>query len=91
MQRNVVVFEAENGLDALRDLEFEICVCLAAFDGNADLSVAGINVTACVVKPVNDGRIDDKIGVAVGTFSLTDAQNSVEQLTRQCTEHRMIV
>ena len=49
MQRNVVVFEAENGLDALRDLEFEICVCLAAFDGNADLSVAGINVTACII------------------------------------------
>ena len=49
MQRNVVVFEAENGLDALRDLEFELCVCLAAFDGNADLSVAGINVTACII------------------------------------------
>ena len=49
MQRNVVVFEAENGLDALRDLEFEVCVSLAAFDGNADPSVAGINVTACII------------------------------------------
>lgn len=39
MKRNVVVFEAENGLDALRNLEFEVCVSLAAFDGNADLSV----------------------------------------------------
>ena len=49
MKRNVVVFEAENGLDALRNLEFEVCVSLAAFDGNADLSVTGIDVTVCVV------------------------------------------
>ena len=49
MQRNVVVFEAENGLDALRNLEFEVCVSLAAFDGNADLSVTGIDVNVCLV------------------------------------------
>ena len=43
------IIEAENGLDALRNLEFEVCVSLAAFDGNADLSVTGIDVTVCVV------------------------------------------
>lgn len=49
VKRNVVVFEAENGLDALRNLEFEIRVCLAALDGDADFSVTGINITACIV------------------------------------------
>ena len=45
VKRNMVVFEAENGLNALRNLKFEIRVCLAAFDGNADPSVTGIDVT----------------------------------------------